>query len=149
MSGEGKSVSRLSELADRVAADSGPDRSLDVAIFREIGAPVPFQFANAMVALTYDEADRCYYAPMGEMRVRYEPPVYTASVDTALTLLPETDAAAATFWKVGNDGEGGDPSLFKATILVATALTSRSFSAVADTAPLAITAAALRARSAS
>jgi hypothetical protein len=74
------------ELADAVEKASGPDRALDVEVFRAIGAPVPFQFASAMVALTYDEASRNYTAPIGDMHVRYEVPAYTGSVDAAMGL---------------------------------------------------------------
>lgn len=76
------------ELADAVEKAAGPDRALDVEVFRAIGAPVPFQFASAMVALTYDEASRNYTAPIGDMRVRYEVPAYTGSVDVAMGLTP-------------------------------------------------------------
>lgn len=77
------------ELADAVEKAAGPDRALDVEVFRAIGAPVPFQFASAMVALTYDEASRNYTAPIGDMRVRYEVPAYTGSAEAAAPLIPE------------------------------------------------------------
>jgi hypothetical protein len=68
---------------------------------------------------------------------------YTASLDAALTLL-DPDA----FWRVGHDGEGADPSLFKAIVSVAKegsiAITFRS--AIAATPALALTAACLKAR---
>jgi hypothetical protein len=79
----------LLELAERVENATGPDRSYDVAIFQALGGPVPFQFANKIVALTFDEAEQCYFAPIGDMRVRYEPPTYTASIDAAMSLVPE------------------------------------------------------------
>lgn len=63
----------------------------------------------------------------------------------AMTLLPATDVTTAVFWRVGNDGEGGDPALFKAQVLIVTPFTSSQFIGLADTAPNAITAAALRA----
>lgn len=76
-------------LAERVEALDGPSREVDAEIFRAIGAPVPFQFANKLVVLTFDEAEQCYFAPIGDMRVRYEPPAYTASLDAVMTLVPE------------------------------------------------------------
>jgi hypothetical protein len=91
-------MSDITALIERLEQASGPDRELDVAIFREIGAPVPFQFANKLFALTYDEAEQCYFAPAGDMRVRYEPPAYTASIDAALTLVPE-----GMEWHVGHE----------------------------------------------
>lgn len=69
----------------------------------------------------------------------------TASIDAVTTLMPESTPDRAVFWRSGNDGEGGDPSLFMAEILVAGVFTSRSFTAVADTEPLARLAACLRA----
>lgn len=78
----------LEALADRVEALSGPDRELDAAIFKAIGAPVPFQFMNKVVALSWDARENCYFAPIGDMRVRYEVPAYSASLDAAMTLVP-------------------------------------------------------------
>ena len=48
----------LLALADRAEALDGPDREVDAEIFRAIGAPVPFQFANKLVALTFDAGTR-------------------------------------------------------------------------------------------
>lgn len=81
-------VDAIPALIVRLSNATGPDQALDAAIFRAIGAPVPFQFATALVALTYDEMDECYYAPIGGMRIRYTPPTYTGSMDAALTLVP-------------------------------------------------------------
>lgn len=77
---------KLRELAERCEAAKGPDRELDVEIFRAIGAPVPFHFLGKMVAIAYDEAERYYFSPVGDMRVRYEPAAYTASIDAAMSL---------------------------------------------------------------
>lgn len=80
----------LLALADRVEGLAGPDREVDAAIFRAIGAPVPFQFASKMIALNYDEDRQAYFADVpGGLRVRYSPPAYTASIDAAMTLVPE------------------------------------------------------------
>ena len=80
----------LLALADRVEACAGPDREVDAEIFRAIGAPVPFQFANKLVALTFDAGERAYFADVSEdLRVRYSPPTYTASIDAAMTLVPD------------------------------------------------------------
>lgn len=73
---------------------------------------------------------------------------YTASLDAAVTLVPESLDDRAVFWRLGNDGEGGNPGDFKAEILVASIYAAKEFPAVAETAPLALSAAALRARSA-
>lgn len=133
-------------LAARVEALSGADREVDVAVFRAIGAPVPFQFASAIVALTYDEAERCYFAPVGDMRVRYEPPAYTASIDAAMSLAPDGWACSmfkyarpknpARTWHVRFEDVPIAP--FKPTDF-------QSASAEGPTLALAITAAALKA----
>lgn len=78
----------LGELAGRVEKLDGPDREVDVAIFRAIGAPAPFQFANKLIALEYNDIEQAYFARVSDdMRVRYKPPAYTASVDAAMTLI--------------------------------------------------------------
>lgn len=77
------------DLAARCEAASGPDRELDALAFRTFGAPVPFQFANKIVALVFDESEQCWFSPIGDMRIRYTPPAYTASIDAALSLVPE------------------------------------------------------------
>jgi hypothetical protein len=79
----------LIELAERVEKAEGADDELDLAVFRAIGAPVPFQFANKMVALTFDESEGCYFASLGKMRVRYTPPAYTVDLNAAMSLVPE------------------------------------------------------------
>lgn len=79
----------LLRLAEMVEGLTGPDREVGCLIFQAIGAPVPFQFASKLVALSFDEVEQCYFAPIGDMRVRYEPPAYTASIDVAMTLVPE------------------------------------------------------------
>lgn len=79
----------LNELAARVEALQGPCRKTDAAIFRAIDAPLPAEFAGKKIALTFDEARSAFFMEMGDMVVRYEPPKYTASIDAAMTLVPE------------------------------------------------------------
>lgn len=81
--------SALKSLIERVEAASGPDRELDTEVFRAIGAPVPFQWFNKVAALSYDEKQKCWIAPIGDMQLRYEPPHYTASLDAVMALMPE------------------------------------------------------------
>ena len=73
---------------------------------------------------------------------------YTTSLDAAMSLYstPGPETHTAVFWQLGNDGEGGDPALFKARILIATGLTSTQHIGLASTAPLALCIAALRAK---
>jgi hypothetical protein len=73
-------------------------------------------------------------------------PNYTASIDAALTLVPDGDDV---FWRLGHDGGGADPGAFKAQVLVCRlAHPAEGFVAVADRPALALCAAALRARAA-
>jgi len=74
-------------------------------------------------------------------------PAYTTSLDSAVTLVPGSDDA---FWRVGHDGEGPDPSLFKAQVLLCESVSDycANSTAVAETPAAALTAAALRARAA-
>jgi hypothetical protein len=69
----------------------------------------------------------------------------SAYESAAMMLLPESDADTAVFWRLGNDGEGGDPSLFKAEVLTVSAFTSTSYTAVAETPALALLSAILKA----
>jgi hypothetical protein len=71
---------------------------------------------------------------------------FTASLDAAMTLVPKSDGNDAYFWTVGHDGEGPDPSDFKARVLHVTPFVHKQSSAVAATPALALTAACLRAR---
>jgi hypothetical protein len=69
-----------------------------------------------------------------------------AFLEAVMMLMPETNDDRAVFWRLGNDGEGGNPGDFKAEILIASTFAAKEFPAVAKTAPLALCAAALRAR---
>ena len=89
----------LLELAERVEALASPDRAMDAEIFKAIGAPVPFQFANKLIALEFNDVEQAYFARVSDdMRVRYSPPSYTASIDAALTLVPK-----GLVYNLGND----------------------------------------------
>lgn len=114
----------LLDLAARCEAATGPDRELDRAI---------------ELAIFPDRTDPC---PTVELLA------YTASLDAAMTLVPEGGDDTLIFWRSGNDGDGGNPDAFKAEILVVTGFTSKSHKAVAATEALARSAAALRARNA-
>ena len=113
----------LLELADRVEAATGPDRELDRAI-------------RDTLNLAHD-----YGADWGSRgRDIAQAFPYTASLDAAMTLVPEE-----VFWRLGHDGEGPDPSQFRAEMLMVFSRSSHSAVAVAATPALALTAAALRA----
>jgi hypothetical protein len=76
----------LQSLIERVEKASGPCRELDADVFRSMGAPVPFQWFNKVAALTYDEKQKCWNAPIGDMQLRYEHPHYSASLDAVMAL---------------------------------------------------------------
>lgn len=147
---QGMSVD-LEELACRVEGLTGPDREVDADIWASINGGYIEEALYGPVVWINDKGWVKHKVALGdgiwrerELLGRADTaPAYTASLDAAMTLVKE-DA----FWRVGHDGEGPDPSLLKAIISVAkegeVAITFKT--ALADTAPLALTAAALRAR---
>ena len=77
------------KLSERLLAGEGPDRKLDVEIFQAIELAPPFQYLNKLIALSWHEQEQAYFAQVSDdMRVRYEPPRFTASLDAALSLYP-------------------------------------------------------------
>ncbi len=87
------------KLSARVEALEGPDRKVDGDIARKIyGAG-----GDGLEGTTL-------YSKPGVMGWSHAP-VYTASLDAAMSLVGQHD-----FWRVGHDGEGSDPSLFKAQV---------------------------------
>lgn len=77
-------------LIERLQAASEGSRELDMEVFKAIGAPVPFQFMNKLLALEFNDVEQAYFAKVSDdMRVRYSPPAYTASIDAAMTLIPD------------------------------------------------------------
>lgn len=82
-----------------------------------------------------------WYTPgQGLYRAISDTPRYANSLDA--TVRPEGDDV---FWRSGHDGEGPDPSLFKAEVLVVRDNGSRSSFGRARTEPMARRAAELRA----
>lgn len=77
-----------------------------------------------------------------EDRVAFDlPPSYTTSLDAAMTLVP-----AEAFWRLGHDGDGADPSEFRAQIIIPRlGGTDARGLAICSTPALSLTAAALRA----
>jgi hypothetical protein len=141
----------MTNLSERVMSLSGPDRLLD--------ANIHWRIQRDDFDADEDYTDETYcYAQHGWTMNRADHgfldsipvPRYTSSIDAAMTLVPEGDPAfSATFWRLGNDGEGADPAEFKAEILLCSMLTSKRLSATASTPALALCAAALLAREAS
>ncbi|MFA5901036.1 MAG: hypothetical protein WC829_18200 [Hyphomicrobium sp.] len=63
-----------------------------------------------------------YAALFGPIDLVDVAPCYTTNLRDATTLVPEDDADTPWFWRVGHDGEGPDPSRFKAELLACSAL---------------------------
>ena len=128
----------MTNLSERVMSLSGPDREVDA----EIAPLLRLRIVNEghpIGRVCYDQ--NSHAVPL---------PAFTGSIDAAMTLVPEGEPAfSATFWRLGNDGEGADPAEFKAEILLCSMLTSKRLSATASTPALALCAAALLAREAS
>lgn len=129
----------LIELAERCERAEGPDRELDAAVFRALGMPLPTHIATVPIGLEYDAAERCFLMPlpMSDMRVRYEHPEYTASIDAALTLKGEI-GVLITLSEIKGDG--------MPMCIIGNPATAELFEASAATPALALVAAALRAR---
>jgi len=81
-----------------------------------------------------------------EARRAYEALSAEGDESIDLSLLPKSDTSMAVFWKLGNDGEGGDPALFKATVLLVWPFSHKQFEAVEDTPALAFATAARKAQ---
>lgn len=131
-------------LIERIEAATGPDREIDAEIWLAVVPGTTRKETRYIHGFTGKE---CVIDETRENFRLVTVPSYTASLDAAMTLVDTLgDAVGATFWRVGNDGEGGDPSLFKAEVLVVTSFASKQHVAVADAGALALCAAALRAR---
>lgn len=118
----------LLALAERVEGLAGPCRKTCCSLENILG-------------LARFEMDAPSPVGGGWLDRRVEPRPYTASLDAAMTLVPDE-----AFWRVGHDGEGPDPSLFRAQAL----LPERgvNIACVGLTSAIALTAAALRAHAA-
>jgi hypothetical protein len=127
----GTTTAALLALAERCEAAAGPDYQMGLAIAEAAGyRPVPNPTsAGGLVGRWYD--------PDGCMTTHEGPPLFTASVDAALTLVPKGWSKR----QYGTDGFSDSPCY--ATLTYDALRFAR-----AKTEPLAICAAALRARAA-
>jgi len=121
----------LLALAERCEAATGPDRKLDALMAPLQGLEVVDE-GHPIGRMCYDDMGAAHLLPR-----------YTASLDAAMSLIGE-DA----FWRLGNDGDGPDVAAFKATVTSGDGPTLAFHDAVTATPPLALCAAALRARAA-
>lgn len=129
----------LLALAERCEQSEGPCRELDTEIAVAVSGD-----ANAWVV--GKQVGSIFSHKAGWWRDRtdhsHRAPTYTASLDAPFSLI-----AGDEYWRVGNDGDGADPSTFKATVTSHDDQSDINFhDAYATTAPLALCAAALRAR---
>jgi hypothetical protein len=133
----------LLKLAERCEQAAGPGYTLDCGIWDAI---YPGERDARFEKLTSEGPHKWRLSPAD--RDGYIKPLraFTASLDAAMTLVPEGCDERVLFWRLGNDGEGGNPGDFKAEILIVSTFAAKEYPAVAATAPLALCAAALRAR---
>ena len=127
-------MDRLEELVERIEKATGPDRWVDADIHEAV---TTFNCRRAGPGWP-DEDEYVVPAFPG-----WKPlPAYTASIDAALTLVPEE-----AYWRLGHDGDGADPSDYRADVILPKlgGKDARGRS-VASTAALALASAALRAR---
>jgi len=136
----------LLELAERCEKATGPDRMIDALVtkhfrlYRSLTTPIAddrwieLREADGRL-LMHVPGDVC--APYG-----YRGLPFSSSLDAAMSLVPEN-----AFWRLGHDGDGADPSEFRAQIIVPMVGGNDPRGiAIASTPALALTAAALRAR---
>lgn len=160
----------LLELAVRVEALTAPDREVDAEIMFDLYAKPAGVMADGMprgylwpddnpswsFGIRFPGKDRAWFSrpfhrPNGEtllierdgalvlmndLRI----PKLTASLDAAMSLVPES-----AMYRSGHDGEGADPELFMAQVIICNADMTYSGRSLAFTEPCARTAAALRA----
>lgn len=128
----------LLQLAERCEKADGPDRELDIAIWL---ACVPRTTRNELRYIHKASGKECVIDDTRESGRAIVVAKYTDSLDAPFSLI-DTDE----YWRVGNDGDGADPSSFKATVTSHDGQADIDFhDAHAATAPLALCAAALRA----
>ena len=125
------------KLSDQVEAATGPDRELDRAIIDAISTD--YNFGTRSSGLTYGKAwDQCPYEEWTvDGGVVGHAPDYTASIDAAMTLVPEG-------WQM-IDGQDVPERSFRRLTLNKGGF-SPYFQGLAATPALALCAAALRAR---
>lgn len=81
-------MGRYAPVIERLEKADGPDRELDMLIFEASGKPLPTKMLEQRLKLEWDSTERTYLFPVGDdMRVRYEHPRYTASLDAAISLV--------------------------------------------------------------
>lgn len=134
---EMNTCSALVELIKRLEFATQGNRKLDERIAYEVKWRPEGSVGEAFREYETKHGYQSSWDKHALLRQHWPIPPYTSSVDAALTLLPEDP-----FWRVGHDSEGLDPGNFKATIVPDG---EPIIAASADTAPLALSAVALKA----
>ncbi len=122
----------IDELIAALKQATGPSREMDAAVDICITGGSAADLAYVLEPMQGE-------APGASIERTLRPLSYTASIDAALTLVP-----ADTFWRVGHNGEGADPSDFRADVMMGGLYST----GIASTPALALCIAALRARQA-
>lgn len=129
----------LLALAERCEKANGPDRELDVDVWLACVSGATRKRTSYIHGFTGRECVLDETRENGRLIVVR---AYTDSLDAPFSLIGGDE-----YWRVGNDGDGADPSTFKATVTSHDDQSDINFhDAHAATAPLALCAAALRAR---
>jgi hypothetical protein len=84
-----------SELLARLEGASEGSRELDALVFRAFGEPLPTEFAEHGIRLTW-QPDGKATMPLGDLQVAYTPPAYSTSIDAALALAERVRVAPYT-----------------------------------------------------
>lgn len=135
----------LLSLADRCEAATGPDRGLDAVIAVAVGGyfTIPPKWEGGPLSYGYVNADgeEVHPGQGGDQLVK----PYTASLDAAMTLVPQTEQEATDIQRLLRDGKW---SAFAKVSCIDDRGWSYGDKAYAATPALALCAAALRARAA-
>ena len=131
----------MTDLATRIEQAGGPDRELDLEILSSLGTHVLEKRMRDKKAWWYKIGGRQYERLNADTYAR-EIPRYTASIDAAMTLVPE-----GLVWSVMTDFELPGRARLWGSVMPGQ-VQDRGWSADAATPALALSAAALRAREA-
>lgn len=82
-------MSDLLALADDIERAAEGSRELDARIFKVIEMPLPREFMDRGIALSWDDCQQAFVMPLDDMQIRFEHPAFTTSLDAALSLVPD------------------------------------------------------------
>ena len=105
-------MTNLTSLSQRLEQAEGADRELDALIYAQAVAGEMIDAEGCLWARVRPRTATMVMVKGQPKTVPSYVPAYTASIDAAMSLVPRE-----AFWRVGHDGEGPDPSLFRADVL--------------------------------